>query len=354
MSEQIKNHRKEYLDVLRIVAIFLVLFTHTGINGSKLYTISEGKFQIVYIYLDCFKTINNPLLFMISGALLLGKDEDIRTIWNKRVLRFIVVLITFSYIQMIYNCAILKNFNNFSIGGTFNKILAEPIRPQYWYLYTYISFLMMLPFLRKLAKGIDRQQFVYLLVLASVIQDIFPLLSLKLGIQGINFNIFLNSVNTLYPLLGYYISQCSDGLIMKKRTYILLFIISCLGITIAVKMTLWHHEKFNEWAEWYITLFSSWMAVTVFIFVKMITESLTACKRLTKKGISIINFISKTTFGIYLTENVLESITQPIFNILNEILPTLIACLLWLIATMIVGSIIIGILKKIPIIKKLL
>lgn len=81
--------------------------------------------------------------------------------------------------------------------------LEQLIRLQYWYLYSYLSFLVVLPFLRSIAQHMDDTQFQYLLILSIVTMDFFPIISIKLGIFGINFNIFLNSVTTLYPLLGY-------------------------------------------------------------------------------------------------------------------------------------------------------
>lgn len=44
------NNRKIYLDGLRILAIFLVLFTHTGTNGNKLYMVVSGGGTTESIY----------------------------------------------------------------------------------------------------------------------------------------------------------------------------------------------------------------------------------------------------------------------------------------------------------------
>ena len=96
MLTETKKQRKIYFDLIRIVAIFLVLFTHTHELGSKLYTLREGDFvRLFYITLDCVRTINNPLLFMISGALLLGRDESVGQVCKKRILRFVIVLFVF-------------------------------------------------------------------------------------------------------------------------------------------------------------------------------------------------------------------------------------------------------------------
>lgn len=201
-------NRKVYLDILRITAIFLVLFTHTGIRGSKLYTVTNNNFlRYIYVIFDCFRTINNPLLFMVSGALLLGKEETIKEIWKKRVSRFLIVLIVFTYFQVIYNCIINGTFDGFNIKDIFINMLNSPVRTSYWYLYSYISFLVMLPFLRKIAVNINEKEFIYLFLLTIITMDLFPLICIVFNIERINFSIFLNSFTTVFPLFGFYIDK---------------------------------------------------------------------------------------------------------------------------------------------------
>lgn len=201
-------NRKIYLDILRIMAIFLVLFTHTGIRGSKLYTITNNNFlRYIYVIFDCFRTINNPILFMISGTLLLGKEETIKEIWMKRVVRFLVVLVIFTYIQAIYNCIINETFDEFNIKNIFINMLNGPIRTPYWYLYSYISFLVMLPFLRKIAANINEKEFIYLFFITIITMDLFPLICIAFNIEKINFSVFLNSFTTVFPLFGFYIDK---------------------------------------------------------------------------------------------------------------------------------------------------
>ena len=83
--------KKEYYEILRILACALVIFNHT--TGFSLYQKTEGIKQIIYIFLATFTKINVPLFIMISGALLLKKSEDISVTLRKRVLRFVILLV---------------------------------------------------------------------------------------------------------------------------------------------------------------------------------------------------------------------------------------------------------------------
>lgn len=77
-------------------------------------------------------------------------------------------------------------------------------------------------------------------------------------------------------------------------------------------------------------------------------------KILPEKVTKIIQYASTTMFGIYLFENILEALTNPLFNLLDRFIPRIFTCNIWIIVTMLMGSIIVGLLKKIPGLKKLL
>lgn len=71
--------KKIYLEILRILAILFVIFNHTGVNGFLIfqkYSYTTGQFWL-YLYISTFVTCAVPVFFMISGALLLSKDEDL-------------------------------------------------------------------------------------------------------------------------------------------------------------------------------------------------------------------------------------------------------------------------------------
>lgn len=66
---KMESSRKIYLDVIRVAAAFLVIFTHTGNLGSKLYAFGDyGLIRNgIYIMADTIRCINVPLFFMVSG-----------------------------------------------------------------------------------------------------------------------------------------------------------------------------------------------------------------------------------------------------------------------------------------------
>lgn len=127
-----------------------------------------------------------------------------------------------------------------------------------------------------------------------------------------------------------------------------------LGVMTAAYMTLWNYKNTGKWEETYISLFNTITAVAVFIFAKRIVIKLEENKLIKTKFVWLLQFVSSTMFGLYLLENILKTYTKPVFDILAQHIPRIFACGIWLIITMLFGNIVVGSLKRIPGLKKLL
>ena len=90
------KHRRVDLDVMRIIACFLVIFNH--LPGYGLYGNADTEFKSwIYMFLTMITRINVPIFFMISGTLLLtDRQETYKTIITKRFLRILYVLLIFT------------------------------------------------------------------------------------------------------------------------------------------------------------------------------------------------------------------------------------------------------------------
>ena len=65
---------------MRIIAAFFVIFNHTSSVGHFLFSrYSDHSIQYwPYMLIAAFCHFSVPLFFMISGALLLGRDDEMR------------------------------------------------------------------------------------------------------------------------------------------------------------------------------------------------------------------------------------------------------------------------------------
>ena len=64
---EIDKKRKVYIDFLKIIAIYMVMFNHTYEKGYLLFTITQGSnWYPVYLFCSIFIKIAVPLFFMAS------------------------------------------------------------------------------------------------------------------------------------------------------------------------------------------------------------------------------------------------------------------------------------------------
>lgn len=89
-----------YVEIIRIAAILFVIFNHTKQQGFVMFTLCEkGSFPYWFnMFFSVITGIGVPLFFMISGMLLLGREETIGYVWKKRILKIAVILFVFSLI----------------------------------------------------------------------------------------------------------------------------------------------------------------------------------------------------------------------------------------------------------------
>ena len=140
-------NRKTYLDALRVLAAFLVIFNHTEGFHLFLEQAADGSAASwLRVMLSVFTKINVPVFFMISGALLLGREESYGVLLRKRVARFLSVLVLFSLVIYLDRNPESRDMSDFVYG-----LFSGEINLSYWFLYAYLGMLLALPFLRKIA-----------------------------------------------------------------------------------------------------------------------------------------------------------------------------------------------------------
>ena len=343
--------KKIHLEVLRIIAIFLVIFNHTGTVGFQAYTQTNNKILYVcYLFMAIICKIAVPIFFMISGALLIGKEESIIDLYKKRIFRIIVVILLFSLIQYVY--LIRNDIFAFNILTFLRKIYNSPIITPYWYLYSYLSFLIILPFLRKMVKNMGQIDFIYLCIIWIVMSFALPIMG---NIFDISINNYLKcqllNTSIFFPIIGYFCENYFDKYNKRKiLTYLFLFSLVCIFISglftwNEVKIT--GDAKTQKWLGSFIAI----PAVFVYLLFKAILEKYIMNESVNK----ILCIIGSSTFGIYLLEERLRTMFLFKFISLQELyIGSMTSCLLGIVLLILIGTIIVSIMKSIPIFKQIL
>lgn len=90
------TNKKVYIEFLRIIACFFVIVNHTA--GSITCVFFEGADFYLSSALWCMSRIAVPIFLMISGAVLIPKEETIKA----QVMRIIRMLFVFIGASLLY------------------------------------------------------------------------------------------------------------------------------------------------------------------------------------------------------------------------------------------------------------
>lgn len=347
-----KEKRLDY-EILRIIAIFLVVFNHTEHRGFSLYLVEGGSTfnDAVSLVLAILCKIAVPLFFLVSGGLLLHKDELLRTVVWKRVLRMGVTLVLFSGILYFFWCRwgyetepSLRNF--------VTRVWSEGISEPYWYLYAYTALMLMLPLLRPMVRGLSNTTFLYLFLLHVVYNGLADPLGYMLGIGSLNGDLYLPLVEQtlFYFIMGYYLAHRFPWELMTRKKLWGLVVTAVLAVAAMFILTWDDVARHGESTHFFM---DSFLCFPVFAVYALVHQWI-AKHPLQGRPAKIIRTLGGCVFGTYLLEGILRRELLPLYEFLEPRIHVLPACFVWVFAVVLCGLAITWVLKKIPGFKQLL
>ena len=294
MKVKVSEHRKIYIDILRIFACLLVIYNHTGSRGFYRYFESEYTVKILWELLVAVITkVAVPIFFMISGAMLLKKEESIKATYS-RIGKIVIDLILFSMLYFDFDFS-----GGFSAIKQFGKMVIGTHYLHLWYLYAYIALIITLPFLRDFVKGLQIRNAGILYLVAVAVIGCLPIFEYFMMDVNSRFAPSWVAVNIfIYPVLGYLLEHRINIEKVTKKQLAIVWLVNILTIMISV-ICQHHFLKYAEdnSSETFLTMFCIVNAPVIFLTAKYLFLKINIEN---KKLVSFISEVGKCTYGIYL------------------------------------------------------
>ncbi len=338
--------RKTYIELTRIIAIFFVLYVHTGTCAVTHYEIAGGKVSgMLAFFMRCLSQICNPLFFMIAGVVLLHKKEKISKVIG-RFFKMATVVLFFSLLQYACNYFRMPAMG-FRLNEFFEIAYHDYVITQYWFLYEYLAFLLILPFLRVLAEKMDKEFFVYLILLYVVVEGILPLAEYLGEYERFGIAVPVLGNIIFYPLLGYFVEYHPEDVFAKKKNLLTINIVGCVSLIVNM---VYARRQFLDtgYAETFVGM-TMLAALAVFVDIRFLCRVCRIPQRLER----VIVWCGAGVFGVCLLEPQLREGFFFLYRWLEPTVKWLPATAIWLGAAMATGILIMNILKSIPFLKKL-
>lgn len=325
----------------------LVVITHTCLFS---YPLSNPFSLSVYacLHISIFIKIAVPLFFMVTGALLLNKEESIEVVLKKRVFRFFVVLVAFAVIQKIYSALCILKYP-FDLKSFFEACLSAQYRTSVgWFLFAYLAIMLLLPFLRTLARNMTNQHFYYLLSLQLIFTAFSPFsggvqkwLILSNYYEGHNIFIFL--------FVGYFLEHRLDKDWLTNRNLVCLVILSFLSILLGAAMCeigrCYGHQSYYTCE---VPCFQGCLlipGITIYLLLKRTLQHFVFSER----AVKTIATLQGSVFSLMLIENILRKFAYGLTSPFSE--SPLVATILSLPIVYLLGFSFGWLMKRIPIVK---
>lgn len=333
-----------YLDVLRVVCSFLVIVNHTY-NYIGLDRVGRGVCFASFLALFASK-VAVPVFLMISGYTLLTKTDSIaKTLQRFFRIAAALVLFSFVYEACSYLCG---NLPSLSIKHFLNAIYTQPITIAYWYLYAYAGILLMCPFLQRMVKGMSRSDFLFFFAISFFFIGLWPMIVEYTPVSEYcpRFELPLFCAHICYMLLGCFI--CTH----TRRSLPAIALLPCALLMIAGCAAAAEHAFTASGGTRY--LFLDNIALLPITITSICVFLLAAKLPLSGRMAVCAQKLGSCAFGIYLLGDLMIANVIPLFYTLRESIHPLLAVSIYQIVCWLLALACTAVLKRIPLIRKLL
>lgn len=332
MSAKNKTYYLKY-DIIRIVAIFLVLLVHTA---AYWVSYSVGTFSADFVTGNIFLGLSRagvPLFIMLSGALLLNENRkfDTVTFYKKSLLPIVYIFIGWLLVYGAFYGFLLPLMQNKEASWKrfidYILIFRGTGYPHLWYLMMLIGLYLITPVLRLFVKK-ENYKYIVGIVIASLIFHFIPTtLDAFVRDAVITPSAYMEKFHMesvggyiAYYLLGWLL----DNFELSKNKRTIWYLLGLLSVLFSVSMVQFF---FDDKSISIIGCMYEPTALPPFIFGSAIFLLIVTLCKDKKTSSSSIRLLSDCSFGVYLIHvMVLElyiTYIYPVFGVDNHNHPLL-------------------------------
>ena len=279
-----------WVDFTRFVGAFLVVLAHIDVWGG-------GPDWVQKIYYTLSRN-GVPLFFLMSGYLLLSKEEDTWTFFKKRAAKILIPFLVWSIFYDVYasHAFAETGVTLDAILKMFIRILRGPRAAHLWFFYSLIGLYFFTPILRLFVAKAKNSDILYYIALWFVIMPIMFILEEFTPLKN-GFELYYAAGYVGYFLLGLYLGRLATT---PRLLWVALgLFVAGFAFTFAV-FYLDLPPQNNEFPfRSYPSLNIVLMAIGAFILLKAAGE------RNSPRLARFSSLVSPSSFGIYLVHSII-------------------------------------------------
>ncbi len=311
-DEKHVSPRIEYFDALRVLATLAVVVLHLSAQNWASIDVTSRAWFAFNLY-DSAVRWSVPVFVMISGALFLGREISIRTIWKKNILRIATAFVFWSAVYALIDllhyhaspAVALKQF----LTGHYHM----------WFLFMIVPLYLIVPLLQKFC--CDRPLMRYFLLLSLIFAFFLPQLAVLLSFVSPGLSNTLNTIlsYTYFDFVLGFTAYFVGGYYLSRRAYtryeeLVIYLAGIIGFLFTVYATLSVSLAQNAPSVLFYSYETLNVLVTsaaVFVFAKQHLNF----PRMGEKARRVLHALSKYSFGAYLCHAMLIELLNDLFGL---------------------------------------
>ena len=298
LNSQIQNNRSSNFELLRIVAMFMIVACHYCAHGIRHLLTPE----LSSIWLDGIQAnrlftsflinggdIGNGIFFLLTGYFMFGKEYKIRRLVKLlgQVYFYAFFIILIFFVLRAFNIYKFSEFSSMSKLMLIINAIIPITSGSWWFIQTYIILFLFIPVINGFLEKLNSKSFIAVLCLIWV----FWLLPKTIGFWYSNLQMAI-----FFYILGAGLKK--SNLKINKFVYLISFCI-IWGLLSLIDITSSHLIDNTTMNNKILKMFYTAASMTI------LTPLAVVClfeffKNLNMKNHKLINIIASTTFGIYL------------------------------------------------------
>lgn len=344
------KEKKTYIESLRILATFAVVMIHICMTEVVNYSIDEIGIVNYIFYSIGYGLVRwaVPIFIMITGSLLLPQNKKLS---EAKVIQYIKrMVITLLLFGTAYACIEIVFTDGLSkwyllIPKALLRVLEMKSWDHLWYLYLLIGLYIMTPFTKAALEKLDSKTLYHLIIVLYFINYIIPTVNTIFGLSISKFWIAANGYY-LYYLIGFYLTLPENMFVMNKKVLYIAGVISMLIICIWDGIKIWFMGDYSHWIREANCLIP-FIAVAIFVYFK-------SNEPINWSTGKIGSSISRCSFGIYLLHPFYINILYKVVGITPRTFRICIGVPVLFIVVFLLSWITTALLKRIPLIKRII
>jgi len=146
------DNRDSRYDLIRSIAIIMIVFIHSMGRITQVAPAGWSSLSMERSALQSIVSMGVRLFILLSGALLLGKDEPAETFYRKRLVRILPPFLLWSILVFL-----LSSYKDGTLGWNcipefFRQLMTGGVHGTYWFVYMILGLYLITPLLRPLCQ----------------------------------------------------------------------------------------------------------------------------------------------------------------------------------------------------------